>query len=425
MARHDPLSRLASQVMTVRFGVGTKIIAVPLLVCGVFGVLLWFISGSLSRIQSQSSLFELLAELGGLSERTALIAEAPQEAPPQELAELAREWSSKSDELQKEAQRAGFSLSNISPLDVGVGTATPQVDDFVAALLGILDQAHSVATRATELSGANSRRAAAFRSAALEAQQLVAQARKLSREQIDQATGRANSLVLTALILTVFLALGAGIWVSKGISARIMELSTVAEQLASGKLSRRATVHTKDELGLLAITLNEMARRLERAQAQLKASSVSRQLVGEILKDLGDQMRESTLAMYNTGGRLAEKLGGSLGERLKAFQLQGLGELRLAESQEASGELRFAGTGLFQAMTPAGRQADDFARGFLSRTAELLTGAPCNCEEMACQAVGDEECTFIVYPLEAQHADALDALVARLPRHEAGGERES
>jgi len=413
------LKRLEEQPALLRFGVGAKIVAVPLLVCLSFGVVLWFLSAYLNRIQNQTAVFEVLAELSALGERTGAIAsnlERPVTAA--EMNELAASWRSKAEELRRVALASGYDLSELHS-DLGRPGEPPAApkDELETRLSEVLQATRTLAKFAANLARQNaaernySRLTGTFQQAAGNAIRAVNSARDLARTRITGAAKEANSLVLGALLLTIFLGLGAGIWVSRSLSARVMQLSAVAEQLAAGHLSRRAPVTSQDELGLLAQTLNEMARRLEAAQAQLRATSVSRKLVGQILKDLGDQMREPMLAMYNTGGRLAEKLSGSLEERLQAFRQQGLGELELASEQPVQGELTFHGRGLFQAMTPSSRQADDFARGFLARTVELLAGVSCNCEELACQATGDAECVFVVYPLEDTDRPALVALL--------------
>ncbi len=75
---------------------------------------------------------------------------------------------------------------------------------------------------------------------------------------------------LTAL-LAVFITLFVGLVFSNRIIVRpLQELTAVAEEMAEGKLSKRVTIRSRDEIGKLAFTFNKMAARLEQSYDNLE-----------------------------------------------------------------------------------------------------------------------------------------------------------
>jgi len=86
-----------------------------------------------------------------------------------------------------------------------------------------------------------------------------------STKQIDQAL---DGLVRTLSIagpLTLALAAGGGIFLARRALKPVDDISQTAQVIEGSDLSRRINVNTRDELGRLAATLNEMIARLERA----------------------------------------------------------------------------------------------------------------------------------------------------------------
>lgn len=88
--------------------------------------------------------------------------------------------------------------------------------------------------------------------------------------QLSEGPAYGRQIVRSAaqgLVIAGAIALGlaavAGLWVSRQINRPLAQLTTVTAQMAAGDLSARATVATKDELGLLARLFNEMAQQVE------------------------------------------------------------------------------------------------------------------------------------------------------------------
>lgn len=127
----------------------------------------------------------------------------------------------------------------------------------------------------------------------IEAYQLDAEeAVALEVENISaQAGATARGLIATGIVALVFaLALGRVVFTS--ISRPILRLKDAAEQIGKGRLETRVTVESKDELGVLAATINHMA-------SELAANTVS---IGN-LENIIDSMA-GALIVLSPGGTI-------------------------------------------------------------------------------------------------------------------------
>lgn len=86
-----------------------------------------------------------------------------------------------------------------------------------------------------------------------------------STRQIDNALARLIRTLTIAVPLALALAAGGGIFLARRALEPVDKIAQTARQIEESDLSRRITVNTKDELGRLAATLNEMIGRLENA----------------------------------------------------------------------------------------------------------------------------------------------------------------
>ena len=86
---------------------------------------------------------------------------------------------------------------------------------------------------------------------------------KVAHDLSDEVLANAIWLLTAGALGGLFLALGLGYWISRGITHNLGELKVTAEALAAGDLSRRADVHSGDEIEALAHAFNNMAANLE------------------------------------------------------------------------------------------------------------------------------------------------------------------
>jgi signal transduction histidine kinase len=86
----------------------------------------------------------------------------------------------------------------------------------------------------------------------------------VSLEDVDDNVALIRRQILIAGLIALLFALGAGWLVARAHSARLRRLEDAAEKVAQGDFTTRIPVDSTDEVGQLAITFNEMQKRLER-----------------------------------------------------------------------------------------------------------------------------------------------------------------
>ena len=92
---------------------------------------------------------------------------------------------------------------------------------------------------------------------------------------ITSAQGTTRARLGTMFAVGALLILGIGIYMARAITQPLLRLVRSAVQLGGGDLTARADVHSRDEVGVLARTFNEMAGRLERQHLATLGALVS------------------------------------------------------------------------------------------------------------------------------------------------------
>jgi heavy metal sensor kinase len=116
-----------------------------------------------------------------------------------------------------------------------------------------------------------------------------------STTEIEEALERLMHTLIIAVPLTMALAGGSGVFLAKRALKPVEHITQTAGEIEESDLSRRIKVHTEDELGRLASTLNQMIDRLEQAfsrQRQFTADASH-----ELRTPLAVIQAESTLAL--------------------------------------------------------------------------------------------------------------------------------
>jgi len=116
-----------------------------------------------------------------------------------------------------------------------------------------------------------------------------------STRQIENILARLAVTLAIAVLFTLALAAGGGIFLAGRALKPVDKIAQTAQEIEENDLSRRINVNTKDELGRLAATLNAMIGRLEKAfQRQKQFTSDASH---ELRTPLAVIEAESTLAL--------------------------------------------------------------------------------------------------------------------------------
>jgi heavy metal sensor kinase len=116
-----------------------------------------------------------------------------------------------------------------------------------------------------------------------------------STKQIDRALHGLVRTLAIAVLLALALAAGGGIFLVRRALKPVDKIAQTAQKIGESDLSQRINMNTKDELGRLAATLNEMIGRLEKAfQHQKQFTSDASH---ELRTPLAVIEAESTLAL--------------------------------------------------------------------------------------------------------------------------------
>lgn len=86
-----------------------------------------------------------------------------------------------------------------------------------------------------------------------------------STTDIEESLGRLLHILLMAIPLTIVLSGGGGVFLARRAFKPIEAMTETAREISESDLSRRIPLTTRDELGKLASTLNQMIERLESA----------------------------------------------------------------------------------------------------------------------------------------------------------------
>lgn len=100
-------------------------------------------------------------------------------------------------------------------------------------------------------------------------------------EQISEITG----IFLTSSVIAIILSLILANIVSRALTDPIREMQVQAKRIAEGDYSGEVTVYSRDELGTLAILINELSSEVEQGQATLDAE---RRRLDSVLSNMSD-----------------------------------------------------------------------------------------------------------------------------------------
>ena len=117
---------------------------------------------------------------------------------------------------------------------------------------------------------------------------------------IETALDRLFHILCLAVPLTIIFAGGGGVFLARRVLRPVEEITETAKKIEESDLSRRIDVRSRDELGRLATTLNQMIDRLE--NAFIRQKEFTSDASHELRAPLAVIQAESTLALQKTRG---------------------------------------------------------------------------------------------------------------------------
>ena len=130
----------------------------------------------------------------------------------------------------------------------------------------------------------------------------------LSLRELHADVERTSQIITWASLLLFLVGGGIAAVLSAVITRPLGQITHTAEAIASGDLSKRARVRSRDEVGQLAQSFNRMVGRLETAHREMAALNrdlgVQQKALQEAHDELEDRVRERTAALVETNQEL-------------------------------------------------------------------------------------------------------------------------
>jgi methyl-accepting chemotaxis protein len=109
-------------------------------------------------------------------------------------------------------------------------------------------------------------------------------------------------IAVLAVVIAVFL----GLWISNNISSGIKKLNKALKTIASGDLTHSIKIKSKDELGDMANSYNDMQKQLSKLVSQLKGNANQLSAASEQLSTAAKQSSEATQQVATSSQQMAK-----------------------------------------------------------------------------------------------------------------------
>jgi len=150
---------------------------------------------------------------------------------------------------------------------------------------------------------------------------------KDTQQQMRRVTWEIFSIIITALLLGLIIAVVLSFFLAKAITSPIQRITRVASDLAEGDFKEKIKVASSDEIGTLAETFNDMAEKLESTLDEVSSEREKLEIIFLYLKD-GVLLFSSDgvlIIMNPEAGEILKDFGGknNLNALLELLSLEG------------------------------------------------------------------------------------------------------
>ncbi len=134
----------------------------------------------------------------------------------------------------------------------------------------------------------------------------VDEASKVSMDSIVGTVTSSRIINISVLAVVILAALGTAFVMSRSISNPITKLRNVAIEIGKGDLSKRAQVRSKDEIGELATSFNQMTDEIQKRNEQLEATNEELRAANEELQATEEELRAANEELQTANEELRE-----------------------------------------------------------------------------------------------------------------------
>jgi len=137
-----------------------------------------------------------------------------------------------------------------------------------------------------------------------------------SLRKINEAvTGMIISTLATAMVI-VSISIPISYFIVSRFLSPIKELTNLCDDISRGNFNVQSNIQSKDEVGVLSNTFNDMARKLETMREEIRRSE-RLSAIGQLATMVGHDLRNPLTSIQNAAYFLKMKLGGSTDEKVK------------------------------------------------------------------------------------------------------------
>jgi len=106
-------------------------------------------------------------------------------------------------------------------------------------------------------------------------------------EKEDRISKRSNTITIAILFLSVIGCISIGLFLKRSISRPVLKLMDAAIEIGRGKLDTPIYIDSKDEVGQLANSFKEMAKKLQQSRDQLISA---KEYIDNIIRSMIDSL---------------------------------------------------------------------------------------------------------------------------------------